>query len=142
MRGRAPGKVVLSGAYAVLSGAPALVSSVTRYVEADSAGTSDLAAAELEDDTPENALKTFLIALAARDSMLFAPGRQVVQVEMSPVLAFGKPDHFVGGGHVPPIHRAISGFKEGRDLLFENVADITAFRVGDAKVLLLVIAGS
>jgi len=34
---RAPGKLVLSGAYAVLSGAPALVVAVDRYVVADSA---------------------------------------------------------------------------------------------------------
>ena len=33
---RAPGKLVLSGAYAVLSGAPALVVAVNRYVTADS----------------------------------------------------------------------------------------------------------
>ncbi len=36
-RARAPGKLVLSGAYAVLSGAPALVVAVDRYVTADSA---------------------------------------------------------------------------------------------------------
>ena len=34
-RARAPGKVVISGAYAVLSGAPAIVSAVSRYVTAD-----------------------------------------------------------------------------------------------------------
>lgn len=37
MRARAPGKVVLSGAYAVLEGAPALVAAVDRYAIADSA---------------------------------------------------------------------------------------------------------
>lgn len=36
MIARAPGKVVLSGAYAVLEGAPALVAAVDRYVVADS----------------------------------------------------------------------------------------------------------
>ena len=36
-RALAPGKLVLSGAYAVLSGAPALVAAVDRYVLADSA---------------------------------------------------------------------------------------------------------
>ena len=34
-RARAPGKVVISGAYAVLCGAPAIVSAVSRYVTAD-----------------------------------------------------------------------------------------------------------
>ncbi len=37
MRALAPGKVVLSGAHAVLEGAPALVSAVSRYVLADAA---------------------------------------------------------------------------------------------------------
>jgi phosphomevalonate kinase len=36
-RARAPGKIVISGAYAVLAGAPAIVSAVSRYVTADSA---------------------------------------------------------------------------------------------------------
>lgn len=36
MRARAPGKLVLSGAYAVLEGAPSLVAAVDRYVEASS----------------------------------------------------------------------------------------------------------
>jgi phosphomevalonate kinase len=35
MKARAPGKLVLSGAYAVLQGAPAIVSAVDRFVEAD-----------------------------------------------------------------------------------------------------------
>lgn len=35
MRARAPGKIVLSGAYAVLEGAPAVVAAVDRYVTAD-----------------------------------------------------------------------------------------------------------
>lgn len=35
MRARAPGKVVLSGAYAVLEGAPAIVAAVDRYAVAD-----------------------------------------------------------------------------------------------------------
>jgi phosphomevalonate kinase len=36
VKARAPGKVVLSGAYAVLEGAPAVVSAVSRYVTCDS----------------------------------------------------------------------------------------------------------
>lgn len=36
-RAQAPGKVVISGAYAVLAGAPAIVSAVSRYVTADTA---------------------------------------------------------------------------------------------------------
>jgi phosphomevalonate kinase len=41
MRAKAPGKVVLSGAYSVLEGAPAIVSAVDRYVLADSARAAE-----------------------------------------------------------------------------------------------------
>lgn len=37
MKARAPGKILLSGAYAVLGGAPAIVAAVDRYVTADGA---------------------------------------------------------------------------------------------------------
>jgi phosphomevalonate kinase len=39
MKTRAPGKVVLSGAYSVLDGAPAIVTAVSRYVEVDTERT-------------------------------------------------------------------------------------------------------
>ena len=42
MRARAPGKLVLSGAYAVLEGAPALVAAVDRYALADSERSATL----------------------------------------------------------------------------------------------------
>jgi phosphomevalonate kinase len=47
-RARAPGKLVLSGAYAVLSGAPALVAAVDRYVLADSAKAAEFQAPEVK----------------------------------------------------------------------------------------------
>ncbi len=48
MKARAPGKVVLSGAYAVLRGAPALVSAVTRYAEADTSRPAEFVTPEVE----------------------------------------------------------------------------------------------
>lgn len=48
MRARAPGKVVISGAYAVLWGAPALVTAVDRYVVADSSRPPSFIAPEVE----------------------------------------------------------------------------------------------
>ncbi|WP_437751044.1 hypothetical protein [Sorangium sp. So ce1389] len=45
---RAPGKLVLSGAYAVLEGAPALVAAVDRYVVADPARPADLVTEEVQ----------------------------------------------------------------------------------------------
>ena len=47
MRARAPGKLVLSGAYAVLEGAPALVAAVDRYVVADTARAAELVTPEV-----------------------------------------------------------------------------------------------
>lgn len=47
MRARAPGKVVVSGAYAVLHGAPAIVSAVSRYVVADTSRPAELVTPEL-----------------------------------------------------------------------------------------------
>lgn len=44
---RAPGKIVVSGAYAVLEGAPALVAAVDRYVVADASRTSELVTEEV-----------------------------------------------------------------------------------------------
>lgn len=41
MRARAPGKLVLAGAYAVLDGAPALVTAVDRYVTADASRAAE-----------------------------------------------------------------------------------------------------
>jgi phosphomevalonate kinase len=46
---RAPGKIVISGAYAVLEGAPAIVSAVDRYVSADAARTSELVTPEVRE---------------------------------------------------------------------------------------------
>lgn len=48
MRARAPGKLVLSGAYAVLEGAPAVVSAVDRYVYCDSSRTAELLTPEVQ----------------------------------------------------------------------------------------------
>jgi phosphomevalonate kinase len=46
-RAQAPGKLVLSGAYAVLSGAPAIVTAVSRYVIADTARPAELVTDEV-----------------------------------------------------------------------------------------------
>lgn len=47
MIARAPGKVVLSGAYAVLEGAPAIVSAIDRYAVADSSRHGDFVTPEV-----------------------------------------------------------------------------------------------
>ena len=47
-RARAPGKVVLSGAYSVLEGAPAVVAAVNRYVEADGGRPAAMVTSEVQ----------------------------------------------------------------------------------------------
>ena len=51
MRIVAPGKLVLTGAYAVLEGAPAVVAAVDRYAVADSSSPDDVDVRALHDDT-------------------------------------------------------------------------------------------
>ncbi len=52
MKARAPGKVVVSGAYAVLEGAPCIVTAVDRYVTADSGRAADHIAREVQEAMP------------------------------------------------------------------------------------------
>lgn len=52
MKASAPGKVVLSGAYAVLEGAPAIVSAVDRYVHSDSARSGGIVTPEVRAALP------------------------------------------------------------------------------------------
>lgn len=74
MLARAPGKLVLSGAYAVLDGAPAIVSAVNRYVVADAMRLTSLVTAEVAaalEHFPETAAPWFdASALRARDQKL------------------------------------------------------------------------
>lgn len=48
MRAFAPGKLVLSGAYSVLAGAPAIVSAVDRYVASDSSRSAEFVTPEVK----------------------------------------------------------------------------------------------
>lgn len=56
MKARAPGKVVISGAYAVLEGAPALVTAVDRYVVADTRKVATFEAPEARAAIPDRPL--------------------------------------------------------------------------------------
>ncbi len=58
-RARAPGKLVLSGAYAVLTGAPALVVAVDRYVTADSSRPATFRTPEVNAAIGEHAAPWF-----------------------------------------------------------------------------------
>ncbi|WP_437494331.1 hypothetical protein WME75_22250 [Sorangium sp. So ce1014] len=73
---RAPGKLVLSGAYAVLEGAPALVAAVDRYVVADPARRVDLVTEEVQAAIDAGALDraVWFDASALRSSAPASPG--------------------------------------------------------------------
>jgi phosphomevalonate kinase len=59
VRAKAPGKVVLSGAYAVLEGAPAIVSAVSRYVSCDSARPAERVTPEVRAALPAGPFPAF-----------------------------------------------------------------------------------
>jgi len=59
MRARAPGKLVLSGAYSVLEGAPAIVTAVDRYVWADSSRSARLVTPEVRAALPDTEAPDF-----------------------------------------------------------------------------------
>ena len=66
MRACAPGKLVLSGAYSVLEGAPAIVSAVDRYVCCDSARPAELITPEVRAALPAGADAPLFDASALR----------------------------------------------------------------------------
>lgn len=59
MRAQAPGKVVLSGAYAVLEGAPAIVSAVSRYVVCDTERAPERVTPEVRAALPDGPVPAF-----------------------------------------------------------------------------------
>lgn len=59
MLAQAPGKLVLSGAYAVLEGAPALVAAVSRYARADSSRRADFSTPEFRAALPDTPMPWF-----------------------------------------------------------------------------------
>jgi phosphomevalonate kinase len=67
-RARAPGKLVLSGAYAVLAGAPAIVTAAARYVVADSGKAAELLAPEVAEALAPGQSAPFFDASALRES--------------------------------------------------------------------------
>lgn len=66
MKARAPGKIVLSGAYAVLDGAPAIVTAVDRYVLADAGRPADFVTPEVREALTD-AVAPWFDASALRD---------------------------------------------------------------------------
>ncbi len=94
MRARAPGKVVLSGAYAVLEGAPALVSAVDRYVVADTARAPTFEAPEVRAALPSGPLPHFdASALRKNDRKLgLGSSAAIVVASLAAVVLEEEPD--------------------------------------------------
>src|SRR5207248_11726085 len=80
------------------------------------------------------------VALAARDRLLLAPGLQVVQIQVSPVVALGEPDHFARARQVAPVDRAVARLEKRLRFFLEDLADRAGRRVGHAQLLAAVIA--
>lgn len=66
MKARAPGKLVLSGAYAVLEGAPAIVTAVDRFVEADASRPAERITPEVQAALADGAAAPYFDASALR----------------------------------------------------------------------------
>ena len=83
MRARAPGKLVLSGAYAVLEGAPALVTAVDRYVVADTTRAATFEAPEVRAAIPNGPLPHFDASALRKDDRKLGLGSSAAIVVAS-----------------------------------------------------------
>lgn len=83
MKARAPGKVVLSGAYAVLEGAPALVTAVDRYVLADSSLAATFQSAEARAAIPHGSLPRVDVSALWKDGRKLGLGSSAAIVVAS-----------------------------------------------------------
>ena len=82
------------------------------------------------------------VAFAGGDLILQGPGLQIVEVELSPVVAFGKPDHLVGGGQEMPIGMIVAAFEVRCYLFLENVPNLARRGVGQSELRAFVVAGT
>ena len=75
--------------------------------------------------------------------LVFEPaGLKIVEVKLSPVVAFGKPDHLVGGGQEMPIGMIVAAFEVRCYLFLENVPNLARRGVGQSELRAFVVAGT
>jgi phosphomevalonate kinase len=143
MRARAPGKVVLSGAYAVLEGAPAIVAAVDRYVIADTDRRAEFdapeVAAALSTAPFEGARAPFFDSSALRENgsklglgssaAIVAASLAALALETDPTL---DPDALVARVLEPALiaHRKAQGGGSGIDVLTACVGGVVLARKG------------
>jgi phosphomevalonate kinase len=89
MKARAPGKVVLSGAYAVLEGAPAIVSAVDRYVVCDSAQPAEYLTPEVAAALPNGPAPAFDASALREGGQKLGLGSSAAIVVASLAAVFG-----------------------------------------------------
>jgi hypothetical protein len=79
------------------------------------------------------------VPVAGRDRVLLAPGLQVVKIQVTPVVALGKPDDLVRRRQIAPVDCAIARLVERLGLLLHHLADDTRGCVGHTHLLAPVI---
>src|SRR5262245_17225356 len=70
------------------------------------------------------------IALTRRDWVFQLACFEIVEIEVAPVAALGKPDNFLGRGKESPIWPIISTFEIGIHRILDNVANLARGGVG------------
>src|SRR4029077_15261041 len=80
------------------------------------------------------------IPLPAGDLALELSRREIVEIELTPIIALGEPDHFIRGGENMPVHSAITRLVLRRNIFPEDIAHAAGRRIGNPEYLVLVIA--
>ena len=81
------------------------------------------------------------VPFPGRDAVLEPPGREIVEVEVAPVVALRPPDHLVRRGQHAPVRRsAVARLRTASRLPRTDVANLAGRRIGDAQHCVLVIA--
>src|SRR6266404_6673721 len=80
------------------------------------------------------------IPIPAGDLALELARREIVEIELPPVIALGEPDHFIRGAENMPVHSAITRLVLRCNILPKDVAHAASRCIGNAKYLVLVIA--
>ena len=80
------------------------------------------------------------IARTARDLILELAGVDVIQIKMTPVVAFREPDEFVRRRKITPVHTTVPRLEEVRCMFVKNLAHIAGLSVRHAQPFIPVIA--
>src|SRR5256885_15991191 len=82
------------------------------------------------------------VPFPAGDLRLQLSCRQIIQVELAPVITFGKPDHLIRRRQHVPVDQSVARLELRCDIFPKNVAYSSGAGVGDPKHFVLVVARS